>query len=142
LMCSGRESSSCSTSGTHRVNLVANPVISREWGKDREVLTTSGTYPWSFVTHLFHYTTMPHSKLKYRLREVVQLCFIIKEWQTWIEIPCPRKGHNSSLRKCYGRHHELVDRNGINVSHRRRTDNTKAKRKSTKGQTTIDKSYI
>jgi hypothetical protein len=37
-----------------RVNLVTNPVISREWGKDREVLTTSGTYPWSFVTQIFH----------------------------------------------------------------------------------------
>ena len=22
--------------------------------KEREVLTTSGTYPWSFVTHIFH----------------------------------------------------------------------------------------
>ena len=42
---SGRISSSCSTSGTRRVNLVINPVISHEWGKDREVLTTSGTYP-------------------------------------------------------------------------------------------------
>ena len=30
LVCSGRVSSSCSTSGTHRVNLVTNPVISRE----------------------------------------------------------------------------------------------------------------
>jgi hypothetical protein len=47
-------SSSCSTSDTHRVNLVTNPVISHEWGKDREVLTTSGTYPWSFVTQIFH----------------------------------------------------------------------------------------
>jgi hypothetical protein len=47
LRCSGRVSSSCSTSGTRRVNLVTNPVISREWGKDREVFTTSGTYPWS-----------------------------------------------------------------------------------------------
>ena len=37
LRCSGRVSSSCSTSGTRRVNLVTNPVISREWGKDREV---------------------------------------------------------------------------------------------------------
>jgi hypothetical protein len=27
---------------------------SREWGKDREVFTTSGTYPWSFVTQIFH----------------------------------------------------------------------------------------
>jgi hypothetical protein len=44
--CSGRVSSSSSTSGTRRVNLVTNPVITREWGKDREVLTTSGTYPW------------------------------------------------------------------------------------------------
>ena len=30
LMCSGRVSSSCSTSDTHRVNLVTNPVISHE----------------------------------------------------------------------------------------------------------------
>ena len=39
LRCSGRVSSSCSTSGTHCVNLVTNPVISYEWGKDREVFT-------------------------------------------------------------------------------------------------------
>jgi hypothetical protein len=42
----------CSTSGTRRVNLVTNPVISCEWGKDREVFTTSGIYPWSFVTRI------------------------------------------------------------------------------------------
>ena len=30
LRCSGRVSSSCSTSGTRRFNLVENPVISRE----------------------------------------------------------------------------------------------------------------
>ena len=54
LRCSGRVSSSCSTSGTHHVNLIKNPVISREWGKDREVFATNGTYPWSFVTQIFH----------------------------------------------------------------------------------------
>ena len=54
LGCSGRVGSSCSTSGTRRVNLVTNPVINREWGKDREVFTTSGTYPWSFMTQIFH----------------------------------------------------------------------------------------
>jgi hypothetical protein len=54
LMCSSRSSSSCSTSDTCRVNLVTNPVISHERGKDREVFTTSGTYPWSFVTQIFH----------------------------------------------------------------------------------------
>jgi len=53
LGCSGRVSSSCSTSGTRRVNIVTNPVISREWIKDREVFTTSGTYPCSFVTQIF-----------------------------------------------------------------------------------------
>ena len=53
-MCSGRVSSSCSTSDTRRVNLVTNTVISNERGKDREVFTTSGTYPWSFVTQIFH----------------------------------------------------------------------------------------
>ena len=46
--------SSCSTGDTRRVNLVTNPVNSHEWGKDREVLTTSGIYPSSFVTQIFH----------------------------------------------------------------------------------------
>ena len=54
LRCSGRISSSCSTIDTRRVNLVTNPVISHEWGKDRQVFTTSGTYPWSLVTQIFH----------------------------------------------------------------------------------------
>ena len=49
LRCSGRVSSSCSTSDTARVNLVTSPVISHERGKDWEVLTTSGTYLWSLV---------------------------------------------------------------------------------------------
>ena len=53
-VCSGRESNSCSNSGTRRVNLVTNPVISHEWEKDREVFTTSGTYSWSFATQIFH----------------------------------------------------------------------------------------
>jgi hypothetical protein len=60
--CSWRVSSSCSTSGTRRVNLVTNPVISREWGKDWEVFTTSGTYPWSFV---IMYILMPPSVFFY-----------------------------------------------------------------------------
>jgi hypothetical protein len=55
LRCSRRVGSSCSISGTRRpVNQVTNPVISHEWGKEREVFTTSGTYPWSFVTQIFH----------------------------------------------------------------------------------------
>ena len=44
----------CNISDTRRVNLVTNPVISHERGKDREVFTTSGTYSWSFVTQIFH----------------------------------------------------------------------------------------
>jgi hypothetical protein len=42
---SRRVSSFCYTSGTRRIILVTNPVISHEWVKDWEVLTTSGTYP-------------------------------------------------------------------------------------------------
>jgi hypothetical protein len=34
LRCSGRISSSCSTSGTRRGNIVTQPVISREWEKE------------------------------------------------------------------------------------------------------------
>jgi hypothetical protein len=29
--------------------------MSHEWGKDREVFTTSGAYPWSFVTQIFEF---------------------------------------------------------------------------------------
>ena len=54
LRCYGNVRSSISTSGIRRVNLVTYPVISHEWGKDRKELTTSGTYPWSFVTQIFH----------------------------------------------------------------------------------------
>jgi hypothetical protein len=54
LRCSGRVISFCSTSDTCHVKLVTNPVINLERGKDREVFTTSGTYPWSFVTQIFH----------------------------------------------------------------------------------------
>jgi hypothetical protein len=41
LRCSGMLSSSCSTSGTRGVNLITNPVISHEWGKDWELFTIS-----------------------------------------------------------------------------------------------------
>ena len=60
LRCSGRISSSCSTSGTRWANLVTNPVISREWRKNREVFTTSGTYLRSFVTQIFHNSQPSH----------------------------------------------------------------------------------
>jgi hypothetical protein len=53
LRCSRGIRSSCSTSDTLRVILVTYPVISHECGKDREVIKTSGTYPWSFVSQIF-----------------------------------------------------------------------------------------
>jgi hypothetical protein len=61
--CSGRISSSCSTSGTSRVNLVTNLVISHERGKNQEVFTTSRIYPWSFVRFL--------AESNHKLRKVV-----------------------------------------------------------------------
>ena len=46
---------SWSTSGTRRVDIVTNPIISHEWAKDRDVLTISGTYRWS----LWHFYSIP-----------------------------------------------------------------------------------
>jgi hypothetical protein len=60
LSYSGRVSSFFSTSDTHRVILVTNPMISHEWGTDREVFTTSGTYPRSFVMQIFHNVQPSH----------------------------------------------------------------------------------
>ena len=61
LRCSGRVGSSRTTSGTRRINLVTNPVTSHEWRADREVFTTSGTYPWPCMTHIFHNGQPSHS---------------------------------------------------------------------------------
>ena len=44
LRCSGKVSSSCSTSGTRRVNLVTNLVISHELGKDQETFILLTNY--------------------------------------------------------------------------------------------------
>jgi hypothetical protein len=44
LRCSRRLSSSCSTSGTCHVTLIANPVICHEREKDRILIMTNGTY--------------------------------------------------------------------------------------------------
>ena len=60
LRCSGKGSISCTTSGIRRVILVTNPVISYELGKNREVFTTSGTYSWLFLTHIFHNGQQSH----------------------------------------------------------------------------------
>ena len=54
LWCSGRVGGSWSTSVTRRANLVPNPMISHERGNDQKVLTSSGTYTWSFVTQIFN----------------------------------------------------------------------------------------
>jgi len=56
LRCSGRVGSSGSTSGIRRVNIDTNPVIAHIGEKGREVITAAGTYPWSFVTEIFHKT--------------------------------------------------------------------------------------
>jgi hypothetical protein len=53
--CSRRVCRSCPTSGTHRVNLVTNQIITREWVRDRKVLTISGTNKWS-LWHIYYIT--------------------------------------------------------------------------------------
>jgi hypothetical protein len=56
----GMVGSSCSTCGTHRATLFSNPVISHQWGKNRIVITTNGTYPWSFVTQTIQDGQLDH----------------------------------------------------------------------------------
>ena len=54
LRCSRRVCRSWSISGTRRVNIVTNPIISREWIKDRAVLTIIGTYRGSLWLQIFY----------------------------------------------------------------------------------------
>ena len=53
-------SSSCFTSDTRRANLVTNPVISHQRGKERGVLKTSGR----FVTQIFYNGQLSHKLLQ------------------------------------------------------------------------------
>ena len=91
LRCCGRVSSYCSTCGTRCVNLVTNPVISDEWGKDREVFTTSGAYPWSFVTQIFHNGQPSHGgdrkafEMMTQLNQELPLILIIEIVFFWVK---------------------------------------------------------
>ena len=51
LRCCGRVSISCSSSDTHLVSLVTNPVISHEWGEDHEV-----EHIWRHLWHSYSVT--------------------------------------------------------------------------------------
>ena len=64
-MCSGRVSSSCSTSGTRCVALIAN-------SQKRGVLTANLTYSWSFMTQIFP-TGQPSHGGDRKTFEVMQL---------------------------------------------------------------------
>ena len=78
LRCFVRVSSSCSTSGTRRVNLVTNPVISHEWGKDREVFTNINKKNQSSQVQLISRTasTIYYSKL--HRQNIIYYCSILK----------------------------------------------------------------
>ena len=73
LICSRRISISCSTCGTRRVTLLTNPLISHEWGKNRIVIKTNETNPWSFATRSFIYQHLRKNKHKIRYLKMQHL---------------------------------------------------------------------
>jgi hypothetical protein len=87
LRYSGRVSSSCSTSGTRRLTLVTNPVISHEWGKDREVLTTSGSGGSDIC-------------LSVDVLFVISWLGTMKGWQSLIDIDCTNNVHSLLTNVC------------------------------------------
>ena len=52
LRCPGMVGSYCYICVACLDTVVTNPVLSHEIRKDRIVITTNGTYSWSFVTHI------------------------------------------------------------------------------------------
>jgi hypothetical protein len=63
--------------GYYRVNLVTNPVIRHEGGKDWEMFTTSETYPWSFVTQIFHNGQIANINMSNKVHLLVLLGFVL-----------------------------------------------------------------
>jgi hypothetical protein len=53
LRCYEKVSRYCSTCRTRRIILITNPLISHEWGQDRNVSKNDGSYRWLFVTQIF-----------------------------------------------------------------------------------------
>jgi hypothetical protein len=47
-------SSHCSTCEAFHFALVTNMLISHQWGTDRMLITTNGTYPGSFLAQILH----------------------------------------------------------------------------------------
>jgi len=72
--CSGRIISSWTTSGTYRVTPVTNTVMRHERGKDREVLTSRGTYPWSFVIQIFRNGQQSHGGDRTTFEAMISTC--------------------------------------------------------------------
>ena len=79
LRYSGIVSSSCSTSGTIRVNLVTNSVLSNKWKKNRLETTKNGTYAWSYKLHVFNlYSKNDKERLNVNmLRKIVGSLYLL-----------------------------------------------------------------
>jgi hypothetical protein len=96
------------------------------------VFTTGGTYPWSFVTQIFHNgppnhggdcktfevmtSTIERSKINTPSTQIHDcsvswLAAYNEDTEGFLLVKL-----KSSLRKFYSRHHDLVDRYGISVS--------------------------
>jgi hypothetical protein len=96
LRCSGRVSSSCSTSGTRRANLVTKVVVIHKWGKDREVFMTSETLSWSFVTQKLH-----NGQFWLRLWYLQTLLNVGIPVRNWNLTHCQTKGQQWYMKVCF-----------------------------------------
>jgi hypothetical protein len=120
FICSERVSSSCSASGTRRVNLVTNPVINHERGKDLEDVCFLDCC-LSFCTFSSGHCVGCSSAIYGFWFPLWCLQTILTSYITIIALRCLRL---------------------VFYVWSRRTANTMAGRKSTKGQTTIKKTNI
>jgi hypothetical protein len=89
LMCSGRVSSFCSTSGTRRINLVTNPVISHEWGKFWSLVTTRNfcsvvyiNYSWFVLWEWISQSNLS-SKTNTEIWDCIAKSLSSKTYQQW-----------------------------------------------------------
>jgi hypothetical protein len=80
--CSWKVCNSCSTSDTRRITLVTNPLKSHEWGKDRGMITTNGTYRghlWHGYFNIVHWSNMMHIILLNKILQYDHTLF----WLSW-----------------------------------------------------------
>lgn len=93
--------SCCTICDSRRVTLVIHRVVLRHgWGNDQEEFTTSETYQWSFVIHIFQILKFTNDKMQINVILLKEITYFLECWLSifYTELTAP---HTPSIIQVY-----------------------------------------